>query len=384
MQLERVIIQKDPNIYSAFPDLLRLKNGDLVVVFRETDFRGWATHIDPSSRIVLMRSKDEGRTWPVENKVVIDASAGNYEINIGALTEFEDELLVNNHRWRIFPLSAEAEVKTWEGKRVVIRRDFLDFVSVMDGVYFHRSPDGGQTWGKPERVAFPPYECFIHTGMNGAIGVSDGSFLLPLCGRGRLEGSDEVFLLRSRDGGKCWGEPTLVARDPEGRVSFHEPAVARLKSGKMLAMLRTAGADGYLYQTVSRDEGKTWEGLHNTGIWGHPAHLIQLKSGRVLCTYGHRREPFGIRARLSEDEGETWGKETAIRDDGLHWDLGYPASVQLEDERILSVYYFHDVPLPFEREKYSPGKQSEGATLFHDAPGIRFIEGTFWREEQAI
>jgi len=40
----------------------------------------------------------------------------------------------------------------------------------------------------------------------------------------------------------------------------------------------------------------------------------------------------------------------------MHGDLGYPASVKLEDARILTVYYFHD------------------------ADGVRFIAGTVYAE----
>ncbi len=78
-------------------------------------------------------------------------------------------------------------------------------------------------------------------------------------------------------------------------------------------------------------------------MWGHPCHLLQLRSGRIQCVYGYRRRPFGIRAAISDDEGETWdmGREIVIRDDGLHIDLGYPASIQLKDGRILAIYYLH-------------------------------------------
>jgi hypothetical protein len=69
-----------------------------------------------------------------------------------------------------------------------------------------------------------------------------------------------------------------------------------------------------------------------------------LQDGRVLATYGHRRPPFGVRACLSEDEGETWdvANEKVIRDDGLDRDMGYPSSEQLDDGSILTVYYWHE------------------------------------------
>ena len=50
-----------------------------------------------------------------------------------------------------------------------------------------------------------------------------------------------------------------------------------------------------------------------------------------------------MRACLSADGGETWdvAHEVIIRDDGLDRDMGYPSSVQLNDGRVLTVYYWH-------------------------------------------
>jgi hypothetical protein len=77
---------------------------------------------------------------------------------------------------------------------------------------------------------------------------------------------------------------------------------------------------------------------------GHPPHLLQLHDGRVLCSYGYRHQPFGIRACLSNDEGKTWDieHEIIVRNDGRNPDLGYPSSVEIKPGMILTVYYFHD------------------------------------------
>ena len=71
------------------------------------------------------------------------------------------------------------------------------------------------------------------------------------------------------------------------------------------------------------------------------AHESMLKS--LSYSYGHRREPYGVRACLSEDGGDTWDldNEVVLRDDGLGRDMGYPSSEQLEDGDILTVYYWH-------------------------------------------
>ncbi len=49
-----------------------------------------------------------------------------------------------------------------------------------------------------------------------------------------------------------------------------------------------------------------------------------------------------MRARLSKDNGRTWGEEIVLRDDGGCWDLGYPRTVQRKDGKIVTIYYFND------------------------------------------
>ena len=75
---------------------------------------------------------------------------------------------------------------------------------------------------------------------------------------------------------------------------------------------------------------------------GNPPSMIKLKDGRMAITYGFRSAPYGIRAKLSRDDGKTWGPEIVLRDDAGTWDLGYPRTVQRADGKIVTVYYFND------------------------------------------
>lgn len=70
--------------------------------------------------------------------------------------------------------------------------------------------------------------------------------------------------------------------------------------------------------------------------------MIKLQDGRLCLTYGYRAVPFGIRARLSEDGGKTWGEVIHLRDDGDCSDLGYPRTLQLADGTIVTTYYFNE------------------------------------------
>ena len=72
--------------------------------------------------------------------------------------------------------------------------------------------------------------------------------------------------------------------------------------------------------------------------------MLRLKDGRICITYGVRAKPFGMRARISRDDGKTWGDEIMLRADGGGRDLGYPRSVQRPDGKVVTVYYFNDDP----------------------------------------
>ena len=78
---------------------------------------------------------------------------------------------------------------------------------------------------------------------------------------------------------------------------------------------------------------------YSIGVWGLPSHLVRLKDDRLLMSYGHRRPPYGVQARLSRDHGATWSAPLVISGDGIGGDLGYPSTVQLADGSLLTVWY---------------------------------------------
>jgi hypothetical protein len=85
-----------------------------------------------------------------------------------------------------------------------------------------------------------------------------------------------------------------------------------------------------------------------------------LKDRRLALIYGFRSAPYGIRARLSSDNGLTWGDEIILRDDGGCWDLGYPRTVTRPDGKVVTAYYYNDAA---DRERYI------AATIWDPMPG---------------
>ena len=352
MAIEHITVYKGTDYHSAFPDIIRLRNGDLVCVFRQApvrpgtgiagDSHGTLTHHheDPMSRIALVRSTDDGRTWDPESHVVIDASDGNTDLNLAMVSEMSTgELVVNAMRLQQ-NLPDEQVTEMQSSRGTTPKSQYHYTAAVFDSLYLMRSGDQGRTWGEPEPFSISSLAYWSHTGKSGILEMPDGTWMLIFSGHSAVDERGGTYVVRSEDGGRAWGQPSLVAYDPEQRIAFGEPPLLRLSSGRLLTMMRTRD---YLYQAFSTDDGWVWQGLKRSPIWGYPCTLVQLDSGRVLCAYGYRREPFGVRACLSDDEGETWDidNEIVIRDDGLHVDLRYPASIQLRDGRVLTVYYYH-------------------------------------------
>jgi len=123
-----------------------------------------------------------------------------------------------------------------------------------------------------------------------------------------------------------------------------------LGDGRLLCVLRSHVSPrrdppgGYLYMTKSEDGGTTWSKATKTSMWGHPAHLLRLANGRVLCTYGYRMHPGpGVRGCVSND-GVDWKPQDiftvkALGDlDSDHLQIGCPSSVELDDGKILTAY----------------------------------------------
>jgi predicted neuraminidase len=166
--------------------------------------------------------------------------------------------------------------------------------------------------------------------------------LVAVYGRTASGARRTAWVLRSADDGKSWQFVTMA--EPNDRYGYSETALGEALDGTIVAMLRTEPDEcGYLHVSRSTDGGLTWSAPLNTGIWGHPANLLTLPDGRILCTYGYRRGAMGVRACLSADNGVTWDTDHTIllRTDGVGSgsDLGYPISTLLPDGRVLTIYY---------------------------------------------
>jgi sialidase-1 len=326
--------------YFGWPSIARLDDGMLVVA--SSGLR--SEHVCPWGKTVLNVSTDDGRTWSaprvINDSPIDDRDAGVVHLGGGRLLVSwftSDTRRYRQADWCKRTLG-EAELARWDA---ALAGWTDDLVRRWLGSWVMLSDDRGATWSAPIRapVSTP----------HGPIRLASGD-LLYLGKDADAMGEGRIWAARSRDGGRAW---TVLGAVPEcaGTTpkNYHEPHVIALPTGKLVGMIRVEQlaverpADGLinfsLFQTESPDGGATWTPARPTGVCGSPPHLLRHSSGALVCVYGFRRPGYGQRAILSRDDGATWESDWIIRDDGPDGDLGYPASAELADGSLLTIYY---------------------------------------------
>jgi hypothetical protein len=319
-------------------DLIPLRNGDLLVTAREA-----TEHIARDGDVIMLRSTDHGKTWG--EKQVIGGIKDLDEREGCGLQLKDGTILVGVYYNGLYRDNGDYE---WDEAN---RRSQFGKGKQRLGTYIITSGDNGRTWSKPNFVSTKgmPFTD-IEGPADAPIEMPDRSILMPVMGynvRGDVQ-NEAAVMLKSVDKGKTWTYLATMADDPGGKLGhFQEPGIVRTKTGRIVAAIRNQGQDNAIWTTWSDDGGKTWTPVTQSPMIGHPADLIQLADGRLLCTYGQRsgrhNDPGGIRATFSLDNGETWqiGNEVKIRQDFLNMDIGYPESLQLPDGSVMTVYYFN-------------------------------------------
>jgi sialidase-1 len=319
-------------------DLIRLKNGELLLMWREA-----TEHLSNDGDVVMLRSADGGNTWGGRSVI---AATPHVDEREGCGLQLRDGTIVvgifYNNLYRpdgtYLPDAERAEKIASQDQRYL-------------GTYIITSKDNGHTWSKPDYVdtAGMPFTN-VEGPTDAPIEMPDGSILMALIGyspRGD-KGNRASVLVRSTDQGRSWNFVSTIADDPGGRLGgFMEPGIVRTRTGRLVVAMRNHAPQHAIWVTHSDDDGKSWAAARETKMIGHPVDLIQLSDGRLLATYGIRNSihaaPGGIRASFSSDDGETWDtlNEVQIRNDFLNWDVGYPESTELPDGNVLTVYYYN-------------------------------------------
>ena len=296
----------------AWPNLTVLKDGTIVAaIFNQPSHGSMAGDVD------CWASKDNGQTWQKTGTPAPHEPDAN-RMNVAAGRAKNGDLIVIASGW---------SNKYPPGKSgAAFRAAILD-------PWICRSSDGGRTWTvdkqavsnkAPDGNPWVPFGDVVQ-GDDGLLRAAVYSW------PGYSPRNERVFIIQSRDDGKTWGD--FIPLDEDN--IRNETAMLNLGGGKWLIAVRYSA----LYCYASADNCATWQARGRiTEGNQHPAHLLRLKDGRILLTYGDRTGTIhGVEVLTSSDEGKTWTGPLRVVD--WQGDGGYPSSVQLPDGQILTAYY---------------------------------------------
>lgn len=298
-----------------WPNLTKLPNGELAAAVYNHPSHGYGDNSD----VELWVSDDSGVSW-------------TYRSTMSSHPEEPDGIRMNH----AVGLTADGVlVGLVSGYHKGQKLPFLKLQRCL-------SRDGGRTWDRQllDLDVVPHGDIFA---------LPSGRLVCPAYRKSGDPVRRRASAIFSNDGGKTWGSEQPTVND------VSESHILRCFDGTWLAVGRTScrdRMDGALPHGSgeilirSRDDGKTWSDPKLISPQGQEnAHLLQLNDGRLLCSITSRIPGlFGVVMRLSSDRGLTWSLPVVlISSPARDWhktDCGYPSSVQLDDDSIVTAYYF--------------------------------------------
>lgn len=194
---------------------------------------------------------------------------------------------------------------------------------------YRASDDSGRTWG-PVKVMRDKRGWMFR---NHPITLSDGRVILPAY-------SERKWCTEFMVSGGGVFRPLAEVCSKPGNI---QAAVAELEPGHLYATMRTGGwkGGGRLWETRSRDGGRTWDEPRKTDLPNPNAgtDMIKLKSGRLLLAFNnspHKRTPLSL--AVSDDGGKSWRVVRDVEDGPGEY--SYPTLCQGADGVIHLAYTY--------------------------------------------
>ena len=325
--IQHVIVYSEPGRFAGWPanNGVWVWGNEILVGFEQNYFKAddksHSYDKEQPQRGVLARSLDGGETWKLE-----------------------------------IP-------EAWPGRKLAVlpspgKFDFAapGFAMRVSGKEFFVSSDKGKQWKGPCTLSDFGFNLtsrtdYLVNGKNDLLIFLSGD--QPDVKAGNYK--DRTFCARTTDGGQTFQFQDWMTAAPLN-VGSVMPTTVRTSATRLVSAMRrkvTVEEGGkkkdshWIDVYESPDNGKTWRFLSKVADTdrgeknGNPPAMIRLRDGRLCVAYGFRSLPYGMRAKISTDEGKTWASEIVLRKDAGTWDFGYPRMIQRPDGKIVTIYYYN-------------------------------------------
>ena len=350
-------VSETPAYYYGWPTVGVTKDDELIVSVSG----GRESHICPFGRVDLFRSRDRGETWSWP-QTIYDGPSDDRDSGI-LVTDQGTILVTSFTSLAYYDLVLKQEIdRRANGESQMSDEQYDRWMRVHNriseqerrrelGSWIFRSTDDGVNWEKRRRIPVNsnhgPFQLksgrILYAGVEMWTEERAEFFAQEkAAGDSPAPSGNTVSVWYSDDDGQNWSFLSAIpTRQGDTPDNYHELHGVEAQDGTIIVQIRNHNErnSGETLQCESTDGGQTWTEPHEIGVWGLPSHLWRLLDGRLLMTYGYRRDPLGEYARLSDDNGRSWSEPMYIGPNNFSGDLGYPSTVQLSDGSLVSVWY---------------------------------------------
>ncbi|WP_240627838.1 sialidase family protein [Terrimonas sp.] len=282
-------------------DFITLKDGRIVLIYSR--YFGESGDDHATAKLTRRESKDGGKTWSTDDKVVVEKEGTMNVMSVSLLR-------LQNGKIALFYLRKNSQ---------------SDCIPMM-----RLSDDEAATWTDPIPCITDKKGYFVLNN-DRVIQLQNGRLVMAVAlhqtpEENKWHNNATLFSYYSDDNGVTWHSGAAVANP--GNVVFQEPGVAELKNGDLMMIIR-AGA-GVQYKTYSKDKGESWSACVPTTIQSplSPATIQRIPStGDLVMAWNNngannppmkgKRTPFSL--AISKDDGNTWQHIRDIETDPDGW-----------------------------------------------------------------
>lgn len=321
MNIKKITISNDPNIYEAWPDIAMTSSGKMICVFSEC-----VHHCNREySAIALSTSFDRGETWnPKQILVSSSLQQGGFynnariqELNDGRLLVVVDKIMGSNEN---------------QDESIIC---------------FFFSDDDGQKWSEE-----------IQKTMRGIVPdriaeLKNGRWLLACHQFDQEIKNLAQRLWYSDDKGENWEGPVSVGK--QSGLNLCEASIIEVDD-KVVAFMRENSGQGYdCFKVISSDNGESWSEPIRFPLPGcHRPVAGFLKNGNILLTYRFMQGGNGKWGKCQNLMGALTDKEAVLApardkssvrifpidyDNSQKPDTGYSGWVELDSNNVYVVNY---------------------------------------------